>query len=649
VVPTPRSRPAMVPLPVEVTTTTTTSSSGVKRRSPGAVPEQQPASGGGMAVHVHSSTSSQQSSPPHPPHPPVDVTTTTTSATQQSFYRRQLPTAHCVAFSSAEGRRLFQEALGQGGLESYFPLSEQFKTQDDPAFCGLGALTMVLNALAIDPGRTWKGPWRWFDESMLECCEPLEVVRARGICISKLDCLARCNGATTQLKYGDSVSLAEFRADIVRLTSTEPPPDELMIVGYNRKVMGQTGTGHFSPVGGYHRGRDMALIMDVARFKCRSVGLRGWAGWAGWEEREELEEGWLVGWLAVFLILCIQPATHLTPTTHSHAHMPTHNHNTTPPHHRPAALGAGAAAVGGHADGGPGDGPLAWLPHRGERARLGVPPLHHRQEPLPRVRRPGALAPAGRAPPAPAHGGGRPPARERARRRGGPRAAPPRVFGVAPHVGGLHGHDLPLDALPQVHGAPPPLHRPRACVRACLPACLGLVVDRVDRVGRIGVVVLACDKSTYQSANLHQTPKTTQLLAAIEAHPIFAQMGSATGGQEAQLLERFRAGWEEHGLGCCERSRAVTERHVLTLVYLSVLEWVCLLQGWSISRLFPHAVYSPPLQVEVGQLKRKFAAMADEAPQQQQQHQQQQQREQQREQPEGSWSSSSSSSSSSLP
>jgi hypothetical protein len=33
----------------------------------------------------------------------------------------------------------------------------------------------VLNALAIDPGRTWKGPWRWFDESMLDCCEPLEV------------------------------------------------------------------------------------------------------------------------------------------------------------------------------------------------------------------------------------------------------------------------------------------------------------------------------------------------------------------------------------------------------------------------------------------------------------------------------------------
>lgn len=31
--------------------------------------------------------------------------------------------------------------------------------------------------------------------------------------------------------------------------------------------MYQTGTGHFSPIGGYHAERDMALILDVARFK----------------------------------------------------------------------------------------------------------------------------------------------------------------------------------------------------------------------------------------------------------------------------------------------------------------------------------------------------------------------------------------------
>lgn len=42
-------------------------------------------------------------------------------------------------------------------MESYFRLAEQFRTQDEPAFCGLSTLTMVLNALAVDPGRVWKG------------------------------------------------------------------------------------------------------------------------------------------------------------------------------------------------------------------------------------------------------------------------------------------------------------------------------------------------------------------------------------------------------------------------------------------------------------------------------------------------------------
>jgi hypothetical protein len=40
-----------------------------------------------------------------------------------------------------------------------------------------------------------------------------------------------------------------------------------MIVAYSRQVLGQTGIGHFSPIGGYHEESDHALILDVARFK----------------------------------------------------------------------------------------------------------------------------------------------------------------------------------------------------------------------------------------------------------------------------------------------------------------------------------------------------------------------------------------------
>ena len=45
------------------------------------------------------------------------------------------------------------------------------------------------------------------------------------------------------------------------------PSREIMIVSYNRQVLNQTGSGHFSPVGGYCAEKDLVLILDVARFK----------------------------------------------------------------------------------------------------------------------------------------------------------------------------------------------------------------------------------------------------------------------------------------------------------------------------------------------------------------------------------------------
>ncbi|HEU4582069.1 MAG TPA: phytochelatin synthase family protein [Polyangiaceae bacterium] len=184
------------------------------------------------------------------------------SVVQETLYRRPIP-AGAVAFSSPEGRQLFAEALASGGLEGYFPLAEQFHTQSEPSFCGLGSLVVALNALGVDPGRLWKGPWRWFAEELLDCCVPLSRVRERGLEIEELACLARCNGASVELQYAEEVDAAAFRralADAARGAS-------VLIASYDRSALGQTGSGHFSPVGGYFGARDLALVLDVARFK----------------------------------------------------------------------------------------------------------------------------------------------------------------------------------------------------------------------------------------------------------------------------------------------------------------------------------------------------------------------------------------------
>jgi len=195
---------------------------------------------------------------------------------QQTFHRRKLPPP-AIEFSSREGQAIFREALAAGTMGPFFRLIEQFHTQNEPAFCGLGTLTMVLNALNVDPGKTWKGPWRWFHEGMLDCCEPLDRVKEMGIVWPKWVCLARCNGAYVDARRADDkdASLECFRQFVLQTSSQEVGCSteegagnlQVLVCSYSRKQFGQTGDGHYSPIGGFHAGKDLVLILDVARFK----------------------------------------------------------------------------------------------------------------------------------------------------------------------------------------------------------------------------------------------------------------------------------------------------------------------------------------------------------------------------------------------
>lgn len=192
------------------------------------------------------------------------------------FYQRVLPVTQ-VPFSSEEGRRLFREALAAGMMENYFFLAEQFRTQDEPTFCGLSTLAMVLNSLRIDPMRTWQGAWRWFNETNLGCCTGPDQVREFGMSFDMFKCLAICNGADVSAHRAPSpeqevadpeayeMFLRAFRSTVRATCRSEER--ECMVVCYSRQALDQSGSGHFSPIGGYHEATDSVLILDVARFK----------------------------------------------------------------------------------------------------------------------------------------------------------------------------------------------------------------------------------------------------------------------------------------------------------------------------------------------------------------------------------------------
>jgi len=119
---------------------------------------------------------------------------------------------------------------------------------------------------------------------MLDCCQPLEVIKEKGITLAEFSCLAKCNGLEAVTRFADSTFVHSPGADRVNVTRGSGSrsfeaflqavkvctfsSDQLMAVSYSRASLGQTGVGHFSPVGGYtSENGGMALILDVARFK----------------------------------------------------------------------------------------------------------------------------------------------------------------------------------------------------------------------------------------------------------------------------------------------------------------------------------------------------------------------------------------------
>ena len=173
-----------------------------------------------------------------------------------------------VLFSSEEGRRIFFECEQAGYLGSYFALSQNFLTSFEPRFgCGLATLTMCLNTFCEDPCRVWRDIYRWYTQTMLEHCVPYRIIAGNGIVFQQFACMVECN----YLKVAQvcllkpTASLDEFRSLCKKVTAG--CCDEILVVCYHRNGLDQAGTGHFSPIGGYHPGKDLVLVFDISRYK----------------------------------------------------------------------------------------------------------------------------------------------------------------------------------------------------------------------------------------------------------------------------------------------------------------------------------------------------------------------------------------------
>ena len=107
-------------------------------------------------------------------------------------YRRELPET-CIAFNSEKGRTIFREAIKTKYMNIHYTLLEQFQTQANPYLCAFGTISMVLNALRVDPGRRWKLGWRWYDDYNVRTCAKFEDIEEVGIDFDEFCCAIRSN------------------------------------------------------------------------------------------------------------------------------------------------------------------------------------------------------------------------------------------------------------------------------------------------------------------------------------------------------------------------------------------------------------------------------------------------------------------------
>ncbi len=64
-------------------------------------------------------------------------------------------------------------------------------------------------------------------------------------------------------RYGLAVKSCVCVCVCVQVLDVCSSGEQHIVVSYSRRTFLQTGDGHFSPIGGYHREKDLVLILDV--------------------------------------------------------------------------------------------------------------------------------------------------------------------------------------------------------------------------------------------------------------------------------------------------------------------------------------------------------------------------------------------------
>jgi hypothetical protein len=172
-----------------------------------------------------------------------------------------------ISLNSDRGSRLLLESEAN---RSYWPLSIQFVTQKNQAYCGVASIVMVLNALGVPaPATPEFEPYKTFTQDNLlneetEKVLPASTLAKIGMTLDQIGAILSTYGVSSEVHHASDNSVDEFRKVARQVLET---PNRYVIVNYLRRSLGQDRGGHISPLAAYDADTDRFLVLDVSRYK----------------------------------------------------------------------------------------------------------------------------------------------------------------------------------------------------------------------------------------------------------------------------------------------------------------------------------------------------------------------------------------------
>jgi hypothetical protein len=166
-----------------------------------------------------------------------------------------------VSLESPEGQQLLNQSKSK---QDFQPLSTHIETQKRPAFCGVASSVMVLNALGSKRQGYRPLTQDTFFNSQTQSIRSSYTVTFSGMTLDELAALLRSHNIKVEVYYASGTTLNQFRT---QAKANLARSGDYIIVNYQRSVLGQSKSGHISPLAAYHEQSDRFLIEDVASYK----------------------------------------------------------------------------------------------------------------------------------------------------------------------------------------------------------------------------------------------------------------------------------------------------------------------------------------------------------------------------------------------